>query len=299
MSILKKLKLAKKIRIMLFQGSPRNEDNCPDQNSKTSLLAQYIIDNAPMNVEIDYCDLSIQPDRSIIQPCKGCVSTGGGYHCHYACDCYVPRSDIYPDLMHDANIYGRLEQADGFMVLTPVHWYSVTSQVKAMFDRLVCCNLTLTTEQANELGIGKDAEKSRALEKFGEYNQLLVNHYEGKYAAFLIHGDAGGKDYAEFLNNPDGKFHPKLPDSYTRYSSDADPANSGWVDNPKNSIMGLVWQCRYSGIHVPNDLIEGFNATTELDYSEAMDAAVYNLDKFYEHGLALFLRLVNYLLKSK
>ncbi len=29
-----------------------------------------------------------QHKRPIIQPCKGCISTAGGYHCHFPCSCY-------------------------------------------------------------------------------------------------------------------------------------------------------------------------------------------------------------------
>jgi len=277
---------------MIFQGSPRSEDNCPDQRSKTSLLADYLIDYAPKTVEIDYCDLSVRADTSIVQPCKGCVSTGNGFHCHYPCNCYVADSETHPDFMHDEDIYGRLERSDAFMVLSPVHWYYTTTQVKAMFDRLVCANLTITTEQAKQIGVGKSAKKSRALEKSGEFNHLLKNHYEGKYAAFFVHGDNGGKDYKGYVKRPDDKYYPSFPKAYTDYM---DSANSeGWVNNPREMIMGLVWQCRYSGIHVPEDLIVGYHATSGLSNSEGMDLAVSNLDDFYQRGLDLLLSLIDY-----
>jgi hypothetical protein len=44
-------------RIMLFQGSPRREDNCPNQSGKTQQLAHYIHERAPKGVIVDYCDL--------------------------------------------------------------------------------------------------------------------------------------------------------------------------------------------------------------------------------------------------
>ncbi len=86
---------------MIFQGSPRNPKNCPDQWGKTMLLANYLVANAPEDVEIDFCDLSVRSDVSIVQPCKGCYSTGGGFHCHFPCDCYVANNKAHPDLMHD------------------------------------------------------------------------------------------------------------------------------------------------------------------------------------------------------
>ena len=104
------------MKLVIFQGSPRNPKNCPDQWGKTKLLADFLVKNAPKDVEIDLCDLSVKADTSIIQPCKGCYSTGGGFHCHYRCDCYVPNNKAHPDFMHDADIYGRLERCDGFLI---------------------------------------------------------------------------------------------------------------------------------------------------------------------------------------
>jgi len=276
------------MKIALIQGSPRNVRNCPNQSSKTSLLADYIIENNT-GVNIDYIDLSIKGDGNIVQPCKGCVSTSS-FHCHYPCDCYVAKSEKFPDFMHNNNIYERLEKADGILVLTPVHWYAVTSVLKNFFDRLVCINLTLTTDLAEELSVGKDANKSRLLEKDGELNQLLRNHYEGKYAAFLAHGDDGGVDYRQFSDDPN--WHPNMPSSLVNYLKQGD---EGPFNSPRNAIMPLVWQCRYSGINVPDDLVVGFHATKGVSYSEAMDLAESNLDAYYEIGLKLFLRLIQYL----
>ena len=55
-------------RILVFQGSPRREDNCPNQNGKTHQLAQYICDHIPDGVTVDLCDLSVGATPAIIQP---------------------------------------------------------------------------------------------------------------------------------------------------------------------------------------------------------------------------------------
>jgi multimeric flavodoxin WrbA len=281
------------MRIMLFQGSPRRADNCPDQWGKTKLLADHIIKNAPDDVEIDYCDLSVSA-KTRIGPCKGCVSTANGFHCHYPCDCWSANAadPQYKDYMHDANIYERLEACDGFLVLTPINWYSSSSQLKLMFDRLSCINTTLTTEQSDALGIGKDAGKSAVAEQSGMYHHLLKNHYEGKYAAFFIHGDMGGSDYYE-LAKTKKKYLPMFPKSYTDHMKKG--YSAGWLDDPRNTIMDLVWQCRYSGIFVPENCIVGINATSGISYSEAMRLAISNLDEFYDLGLDLLLRLCKHL----
>lgn len=277
------------VRIALIQGSPRNSNNCPNQNSKTLLLAKKIIDNAPGDVIIDFIDLSIKGDGNIVQPCKGCTSTSS-FHCHYKCDCYVAGSEKFPDFMHNEKIYDRLEAADGILVLTPVHWYSVTSVVKSFFDRLVCINLSLTTELADQLAVGKDATKSRALEKSGEFNHLLKNHYAGKYAAFLAHGDDGGVDYREFSD--DDNWHSFMPPSLKKFMLGE---VEGPINDPRNAVMPLAWQCRYSGINVPDNLVVGFHATSGIGYAEAMDLAKTSLDSYYTIGLELFQRLVEYL----
>jgi len=49
-----------------------------------------------------------------------------------------------------------------------------------------------------------------------ELHYLLKNHYEGKYAAFFIHGDAGGSDYYEFAKKK-GRHLPVLPQSYKNH----------------------------------------------------------------------------------
>ena len=280
------------MRIMLFQGSPRRKGNCPDQWGKTRLLAEHLILHTPGGVDIDYCDLSVGPDTRI-GPCKGCVSTANGFHCHYPCDCYVASAPdpANRDFMHDANIYSRLETCDGFIVLTPVNWYDVSSQLKLLFDRLTCINLTITAEQARDLGINKDAKKSSAAEQSGQYHHLLKNHYEGKFAGFLIHGNSGGADYLE-LANKKVKYLPTLPKAYTDH---ADGASGGWIDKHINNVMSLVWQCRYSGIFVPSDCIVGLNVGKGLNYSEGMLAAVTNEEEFYHQGRELLERLVKHI----
>ena len=84
--------------------------------------------------------------------------------------------------MYEADIYTKLEQCDGFLVITPIHWYSVSTQVKAMFDRLVCANQTITKDQAEEIfgkGNIKKSELVGSAELSGQYKHLLKNHLEG------------------------------------------------------------------------------------------------------------------------
>ncbi len=126
-----------KPKVIIFQGSPRDKDTCPNMDSKTHTIVEYIIEKYSDMYDFDIIDLSVnQSKKSIIQPCKGCVSTAGGYHCHWYCTCYKKNDEKKPDFMYDGDIYTKLEKCDAFLVFSPIHWYSVSSQVKAFFVEL-------------------------------------------------------------------------------------------------------------------------------------------------------------------
>jgi len=190
------------------------------------------------------------------------------------CSCYVKGSKVQTDLMYEADIYKKLEECDAFIVVSPIHWYSVSTQVKAMFDRLVCANQTITQEQAVQIfgsGNAKKAELTGKAEIYGQYKHLLKNHLEGKWAAFYVHGDDGANDY-------DGN----QPDTGDRM----------W--DVKNSVMPLVYQCRYSGIKCPDDLVEAFYINQGKPYYQAnldMDTEV----EFFSKINNLVEKLLKYL----
>jgi|688.fasta_scaffold01099_57 multimeric flavodoxin WrbA len=230
-----------KIKIVVFQGSPRTKDSCSGGDSKTSFLMKKAIKEITKDVKFTVIDLKVMDTDPQIRPCKGCIGTSNGFHCHYECSCYA-KGDGTNDLMSEKDVYKKLEEADGFVVFTPVHWSGPSSQVKALFDRLVCVNLTLTQEQAKEI-YGKDIKNPKltiAAEQSGKYRDLLKNHYEGKVGAFFIHGDGGADDYV-------GRRMPLAM---------ADFKPQDYI-NPKESIMPIVNQCRYSGIFVPENCIVG------------------------------------------
>jgi multimeric flavodoxin WrbA len=263
-----------KPKILLIQGSPRSDKSCSGQMSKSEKVCDYLLDKWSPFVDFEYVNLSV--GQVTIQPCKGCVSTANGMHCHWKCTCYTKNSKHAPDLMYEKDIYDKLEQCDGFMIVSPVHWYSVSTQVKAMFDRLVCANLTLTKEQAIQiLGDGniKTADLTGQAELEGNYKNLLKNHLEGKWASFFVHGDDGANDY------------------------DGNQPSTGDISwDVRNSVMPLVYQCRYSMMNCPDDLVEAFYINKGLDYYEA------NLQpnqELYDRADALIDRLMKYLSESK
>ena len=129
----------KKPKVVLFQGSPRDKETCPNMDSKTHTIVEYMVENWSPFINFKVIDLSVnQYKKPIIQPCKGCVSTAGGYHCHFPCSCYNKGDQKLPDLMHELDVYKHLQESDAFIVVSPIHWHSLSAQIKTMFDRLVC-----------------------------------------------------------------------------------------------------------------------------------------------------------------
>jgi len=229
-----------KIKIVAIQGSPRTKNSCSGGDSKTAFLMDKAIKSLPKDVKVTVLDLKVEDNKPQVRPCKGCIGTANGFQCHYPCSCYG-KDDGTNDFMYEENVYQKLQDADGFVVFTPVHWYGPSSQVKAMFDRLVCTNLTLTVKEAKEI-MGDDYKNPKVTtetELTGKYRDQLKNHYEGKVAAFFIHGDDGANDY----NNR------KIPLSMIDYDKT--------YIAPEDAILPLVKQCKYSGIFVPDSCIEG------------------------------------------
>jgi multimeric flavodoxin WrbA len=261
----------RKPHILIFQGSPRRLNSCANQIPKSQIVAEYILEKWMPFADFEFIDLSV--GKVNIQPCKGCISTSNGMHCHWKCTCFSKGNIDKPDLMYEADIYDKLEKCDGFLIITPIHWYSVSTQVKAMFDRLVCANQTITKDQALKIfgkGNIKNSELTGRAELSKQYNHLLKNQLEGKWAAFYAHGDDGANDY-------DGN-QPEIGDKF-------------W--DVKNAVMPLVYQCRYSGINCPDDLVESFYINKGKEYYKA------NIDmpstfEFFQKADVLIEKLINY-----
>ena len=230
-----------KIKIVAIQGSPRTKKSCSGGDSKTALLLNKALKQLPKDVKFSLLDLSVENDKPQVRPCKGCIGTANGFQCHYPCSCFS-KDDGTDDFMYQEDVYKKLQEADGFVTFTPVHWFGPSSQVKALFDRLVCINLTLSVEDAKDI-MGKEFKNPKVTtetELTGKYRNLLKNHYEGKVAAFFIQGDDGANDYV----------NRRIPLSMINYDKD------GYL-SPTDAIKPLVQQLKYSGIFVPDNCIEG------------------------------------------
>ncbi len=275
-----------KPRFLIFQGSPRDPETCPNMESKSHKIVEYMISKWSPFINFEVIDLAVnQSKKPIIQPCKGCISTAGGYHCHFQCSCYFKGDDKKPDLLKELDVYTKLQQCDAFIIVSPIHWHSLTSQIKLLFDRLVCINQTLTIDDAKKLMGEDNIKNSEITGKFarsGKFDNMLRNHLEGKVAAFYAHGDDGADDY-------EGK---ELPPSYQ------DVLDDGFGNNPKATVMPFVMQLKYSGVFVPNELIEAFYVNKGVNYNTANK--IFNKEKeFFERADNLLENLLTYLEENK
>jgi len=255
-----------KKKVVLVVGSARSADCCPNEKSKTQKIADFIRKEFSDRARFAVVDLSVKCDGVNVQPCKGCTSTSS-LHCHWPCDCYGKKSDP-KDLMHQQDVYRKLEECDGFFVLTPINWSSCSSVVKSFFDRLVCASLSITAEEAAEI-FGdddiKNSKKTREAEKSGKYNAMLKNHLEGKVAGFFAQGNEGGSDYREFAKNKT-KLLPVVPDSLVEYEKTHGPEDVSKLLDP------LVRQCVYMGVKVPDECVRVVTYGYGVPYSAANDS---------------------------
>lgn len=225
-------------RVLVIAGSDRRQYNCPGVDSKARTLMLRMADRLPPEWEIDLEDLGNVYGRARIQSCNACVSTSMAL-CVWPCNCYERGSKDEPDLMWDLDLYARLDLADAWAIVGPVNWYGPSSNLKLMFDRLVCMNGGNPREDL----IGhKDPERAMKLERSARWAELSRNHLEGRTAAFFCYGDGGGDELGA-----DGR--PRI----LRHKSYFDPETEPFEDM-RQTHAPLVWQCRYSGIEVPDRL---------------------------------------------
>jgi multimeric flavodoxin WrbA len=229
---------ARPFRVLIVAGSDRRQYNCPGVDGKARTLMLRMAERLPQEWEIDVEDLGNVFGRARIQSCNACVSTSMAL-CVWPCNCYEPGNTDEPDLMWDLDLYARLDLADAWAIVGPVNWYAPSSNLKLMFDRLVCMNGGNPREDL----IGhKDPELAMRLEHSPEWPALHRNHLEGRTAAFFCYGDGGGDELDE-------SHRPNILQHRDYFNPAEEP-----FDNERDAYAPLVWQCRYSGIEVPDAL---------------------------------------------
>jgi len=195
-------------------------------------------DRLPKDWEVDIEDLGNVFGRARIQSCNACVSTSMAL-CVWPCNCYEKNNSKEPDLMWDLDMYSRFDQADAWAIIGPVNWYGPTSNLKLMFDRLVCMNGGNPDESLID---HKNPEMAMKLEHTAEWRELSVNHLEGRTAGFFCYGDGGGDEM-------DDENRPKVLKHKEYFDGKKEP-----FENMRDAYAPLAWQCRYGGIEVPDSL---------------------------------------------
>jgi hypothetical protein len=239
-------------RVLLIAGSNRRQYDCPSVDSKARTLMFRMADRLPKEWEIDLEDLGNVWNREQIRTCNGCVSTSMAL-CVWPCNCYEKGNRGQPDLMWDLDLYARLDLADAWAIIGPVNWYGPSSNLKAMFDRLVCMNGGNPRE---DLIAHKDPALAIRLERSPEFDKLSQNHLEGRSAAFFCYGDGGGDELDE-------SGLPKILQHRSYFDSEKEP-----FDDMRDAYAPLVWQCRYSGIEVPGRLWRYVEMGRDKKYSD-------------------------------
>ena len=254
---------ATKSRVLLICGSARNDGSCAGEISKTwrmTLLAQEILMNE--NIEVDLLDLSLLTSDydKHIHPCKACASTAMPL-CHWPCTCYPNHAQRQTnDWM--AEIYEKWVAAHGVIIFTPVYWYQTPSVLKLMIDRLVCAdggNPDPTTTD------GKDAERAKEIELAGwDYPK----HLAGRTYGVVVHGDVAGiegvrrglSDWLDWMGLIDAGANSRL-DRYVGYYEsyaeshevlDKDEAFQNEVRNVAKAVANAVEQLREGTLRQPD-----------------------------------------------
>ena len=226
-------------RVLVISGSNRRQYNCPGVDGKSRTLMLRMAERLPQDWEIDYEDLGNVFARARIQSCNACASTAMSLCC-WPCNCYEKGDKHEPDLMWDLDLYARLDLADAWAIIGPVNWYAPSANLKLMFDRLVCMNGGNPKEELIE---HKNAELAMQLEHSPNWKELSKNHLEGRTAGFFCYGDDAREE--------------RDTDGVPRYIA---PEHKHWFDpkqepqDQRETYAPLVWQCRFSGIEVPESL---------------------------------------------
>ncbi|PPS43570.1 NAD(P)H-dependent oxidoreductase [Chroococcidiopsis sp. TS-821] len=253
-------------RVLIISGSNRRQYNCPGVDSKSRTLMLRMAERLPQDWEIDYEDLGNVYAREHIQSCNACASTSMAL-CVWPCNCYEPNSKAEPDLMWNLDLYSRLDLADAWAIIGPINWYAPSSNLKLMFDRLVCMSGGNPRE---DLIDHKDPEKAMQLEHSPEWEELSMNHLEGRTAGFFCYGDNGADEL-------DSTGRPK----HLKHKHYFDPEEEPF-ENERNAYAPLVWQSRYSGIEVPDRLWRYVEIGHGKKYSDNQAEDIEKEPNFYE-----------------
>jgi len=250
-------------RVLLVCAADRNDGTCPGEMSKSWRLAreaEKILLAATIDVDfLDLSELASEFGRKIF-PCKACVSTAMPL-CHWPCSCYPNHSLGQADDWM-AEIYERLTQAHGLLIVTPVYWGQVPGSLKLMMDRLVCADGGNPDPSSTQ---GKDAEKAKAIELRG---WSYPKHLAGRVYGVAVHGDTadveavlaaltGWLDWTGFISaGPQSQLARYIgyfePYATSHQALDQDEAIVAEVHNVARAVAQAVFDRRAGRLELPD-----------------------------------------------
>ena len=164
-------------RIVILVGSVRKDGN-------TDLLAQAFVDGAKKKNEVEIISVADYQ----VNPCVGCNS------------CFLRENHQCFQQDDMQMIYEKLKQADMVVVASPVYFYGISAQLKAVVDRL-------HTPMRNEFPIKKlalllvgAATLPELFDSIKVQYQLVLNFFHLEDAGMVL--VSGVKDVGDIRNNP-------------------------------------------------------------------------------------------------
>ena len=155
------------MRILGLSCSPRRLGN-------TEILVSESLSGAKSEgAEVELFSLS----GKVIKPCDGCEV------CHSTGECHI-RDDMQA-------VYSKLIAADGIVFGTPIYFYSMTAQAKALMDRTIALrepNFSLTNKVGGVITVAGTLGIIDAIKDF--YFYIALNHM---VAADYVFGYANEK----------------------------------------------------------------------------------------------------------
>jgi hypothetical protein len=190
----------------------------------------------PLGWQIDLEDLGNEHGKPKIQPCNACASSSVALCPAIA----TGRIAITrPTFFGTWTSTPAWREPTPWAFIGPINWYGSTSNFKLLFDRLVCMN---GGNPRPDL-IGKGARfwrKLSSVQPNGENCPRTI--WRAVQPPSFCYGDRGAADL-------DAAGRPKI----LTHKGWFDPKDEPY-DNERNAYQSLIWQCRYSGIEVPDSL---------------------------------------------
>ena len=172
------------VKVLILKGSPRIDGN-------TWIMADRIAAGAEeVRAQVE----SVYLNGLDIQPCDHCDSCKGGHD--VGCVVEDDMQDLYP----------KLRAADAILIASPVYWFNVSAQVKAVIDRIYALagdeptDHALSTKRFGVVMAGEDKDPfvAGAVNAFRAFQDMF--RYIGAELVGLVFGCA--LDLGEIRKKP-------------------------------------------------------------------------------------------------